>query len=85
MPESCAYELPTAGTGAGTLSAATDTKGSDASTCAFEEDCIACASVIPTAQTSATVLLMPVAVADSSFYISSLDGAVAPPYRPPRF
>jgi hypothetical protein len=82
-PESCATELPVTAQSGVSIQGNHEDRDTDSS-CQFEEDCLACAHFLPGAHFIPYSVSMISPVGPSDIYVPTLDGASAPPYRPPR-
>lgn len=84
LPEVCADELPASTSSTLRFQSGSSSSDSGTGECAFEEDCIACANILPASPFVLTSLTL-VAKADAISYVSALDGPTSSPYHPPRF
>jgi len=81
LPENCVVEGLATATGSTQVQARH--QDSDRGSCQFEEDCMACAHVLPSAHYVIAVAQV-VAIAEPNLFLPAQGGVPALPYHPPR-
>ena len=83
VPENCLIEGPAIAASSTQVQASHQDENRDSGSCQFEEDCLACAHVLPSAHYVIAVTQV-VAFAEPNLFLPAQGGVPALPYHPPR-